>query len=371
MVDTPPPRISVIVPAHRAGHQLDVTLPALIRSTLPRQDWELIVVDDASGDDTSAVAARFADVVIRLPGSPHGPAYARNRGFEVSRGQVLLFIDADVRVSGDTLTHFLEAFDADPDLASVFGSYDATPTDPGFVSQYRNLAHHYVHQQNGGEAMTFWAGLGAIRAPVFAEAGGFDEWHYHRPQIEDIELGRRIQRLGRRIVLRPDIQATHLKRWTLTGMFRTDFSHRGVPWMWLMLKEGSRREHVTLNLQLRERVCTALTFGGVALLPVAAALRAPMLALAAGLALVLTVVLNISLYRFFRRARGWWFALRAIPLHLAYYLINGCSVLWGAAIHVLIGRPLPRADAAAFAQIGVRTWPPVPERPEKGIWSQL
>ena len=44
-----------------------------------------------------------------------------------------------------------------------FGSYDDTPTDRGFVSRYKNLLHHYVHQTARREASTFWTGLGAVR----------------------------------------------------------------------------------------------------------------------------------------------------------------------------------------------------------------
>ena len=74
------PIVSVVFPAHRASHFLLRSLAALAASDLPREQWELIVVDDASGDDTPSVAAEYADTVVRLPGSLHEPAYARNRG---------------------------------------------------------------------------------------------------------------------------------------------------------------------------------------------------------------------------------------------------------------------------------------------------
>jgi hypothetical protein len=54
------------------------------------------------------------------------------------------------------------------------------------MSQYRNLIHHHVHHQNAGHVETFWAGAGGVRRDVFSEAGMYDEWHYGRPQIEDI-----------------------------------------------------------------------------------------------------------------------------------------------------------------------------------------
>src|SRR5205814_2113371 len=109
---------------------------------------------------------------------------------------------------------------------------------PGAVSQYKNLLHHYVHQTGRAEAGTFWAGCGAIRREVFLAAGGFAASAYPRPSIEDIELGVRLTRGGRRVVLRPEIQATHLKAWTLASVVRSDVLDRAIPWTRLVLDEG-------------------------------------------------------------------------------------------------------------------------------------
>src|SRR5581483_8928825 len=90
---TPAPRrpyLTIIVPGHQGERVLPKALAALEASTLPRDEWELIVVDDASTDATPLIAAAHADTVVRLAGKPHGPAYARNRGFEVSRGEVIV-----------------------------------------------------------------------------------------------------------------------------------------------------------------------------------------------------------------------------------------------------------------------------------------
>jgi glycosyltransferase involved in cell wall biosynthesis len=85
------PLVSIIVPVHDGARTLPAALGAIAASDLPREMWELIVVDDASTDDTAMVSAQFADCVVRLPGRPHGPAYARNRGVEVSRGPIIAF----------------------------------------------------------------------------------------------------------------------------------------------------------------------------------------------------------------------------------------------------------------------------------------
>ena len=362
-------RLSVVVPAHNAPHQLELTLPALLANDLPRDEWELIVVDDASQDDTPLVAARYADTVVRLRGMPNGPGYARNRGAEVSRGDILVFVDADVRLYPDALRHIVNAMDSDPEVSAIFGSYDASPADPGLVSQYRNLLHHYVHQSNAGDAETFWAGLGAIRRDVFIGVGMFDEWHYSRPQIEDIELGRRMRMAGHKIVLRPEIQATHLKRWTLISMLRTDFRHRGVPWMWLVLKEGDGGQK-TLNLRVIERVCTALTGLALAGGMVSVFLGRSWPLLVSVVALSVVIINSRRFYGFLWSRKGLWFMLCSIGLHLLYYFMNGVSAIAGWLVHTLFGKPRPSAEVDALAQLGLKKWPPGPEQPRFSVWNQ-
>ncbi len=364
------PELTVIVPALNAMHTVRRVFEAVLASDLPRERYELILVDDGSTDETSLVGAEYCDRVVRLSGRPHGPAFARNRAAEVARGGILVFVDADVLPHPDALRRIAEHFRADPGLASVFGSYDAHPEAPGLVSQYRNLMHHYVHQKSAGEAHTFWAGLGAIRRTDFHAVGMFDEWHYGRPQIEDIELGRRLHRSGHRILLDPTIQGTHLKRWTVKNTLAGDFQHRGIPWMWLILVEESPEKAQTLNVRAAEKVLTGLS-GLALLMPLAAlVLRAwwP-LGITAGIA-ALVLAANAGFYRFLARVRGQHFALAAAPMHLLYYASNALSVVTGWLVHTLFGEPIPPADVTAHAQIGIPTWPPPPRRSEQSIWDK-
>jgi hypothetical protein len=366
-----PLALSVVVPARNAAETLPASLSALLRSDLARAEWELIVVDDASTDDTVTVARRFADFVVELPAPrPLGPAYARNRGCDIARGDVIVFIDADVCVHPESLRRFVELFRADPTVGAAFGSYDANPPAPGLVSQYRNLLHHHVHQRSAGDAETFWAGCGAVRRAVFLDADMFDEWHYPRPQIEDIELGARIRALGHRIVLRPDIQATHCKRWTLGAVIRTDLLDRGVPWTRLLVQRGSALSAATLNLKRMERAKTALVGGAIALAALAWPMGDARWLVVAGALLLAVVGGSADLYRSFARARGWRFAIATVPLHLLYYVINGLSVCLGWMMHHVVGEPRPDPVVEAFSEVGLQADPPLPSRRRSGPWAQ-
>lgn len=362
------PILSVIVPAYNGARVLPLSLAALSESDLPRDRWELIVVDDASTDDTAEIAAAWADAIVRLPGSPHGPAYARNRGFETIRGNVVVFVDADVCVHRDTLSRIAWAFAREPEVGAVFGSYDSNPPGRGMISQYRNLLHHYVHHQNAGDAETFWAGCGAVRSSVFAEVGQFDEWHYVRPQIEDIELGHRIREHGHRILLQPDIQGTHLKEWNLRNVITTDFRDRGVPWTRLLVQQGDSKRSRALNLRTIEKVKVALVWLGLLGLLATVVVDDVRYSALTVIALASVLWLSRDLYSFFRRERGTGFMLKVIPIHIFYYLMNGASAVWGFLLHHLVGEPAPPPGIQAYSEVGVRKWPPVPRRARGGAW---
>ncbi len=332
------PRLSVILPVRDGAGFLADSLPALRASDFPAERWELIVVDDGSGDGSADVAARYADAVVRLDRA-QGPAAARNRGVETARGDILVFIDADVSVHQGALGGLSDIFAREPDVAAAFGAYDTSPRAPGLVSQYRNLLHHRVHAENRGDAETFWTGCGAIRREVFAEVGGFDqslEW------LEDIELGYRVRALGHRIILRPEIQCTHLKQWTLGSMIETDLFGRGVTWMRLSLEQGSGRPG-TLNLRPVEKLYTLLTGVAAGAMGIAAISGTPAWLLVSAACLSVVLVGNLPLIRWFGRMRGPWFAIGVVPLRLLYYALNAIAAPIGWLLHTLAPRK-PRLD---------------------------
>jgi GT2 family glycosyltransferase len=328
-------RLSVIVPVYNNPGDLRECLTALAAQSIP--EMEIVVVDDASTDDTASVAARLGVRVTRLQKNS-GPAAARNHGAREARGEILFFVDADVVPGPRTVDRIVSIFADRRDVAAVFGSYDASPRAPGVVSRYRNLLHHYVHQHGQADASTFWAGCGAVRREAFNAVGGFDDARFPRPSIEDIELGQRLRQAGHRILLDKTIQGTHLKRWSLGSLIHTDVTRRALPWSRLILE--SKAVPDTLNLVWRERVSAALVAVAVASLPLAVIwpwlVTLPLAALA-GL-----LVWNRELYLFFFRRGGTWFALACIPLHLLYYVYSGLSYLYAWLAHRFGGQSSAR-----------------------------
>jgi hypothetical protein len=118
------------------------------------------------------------------------------------------------------------------------------------------LLHHYVHQRGHENAITFWSGCGAVKRDVFFEMGGFDAKSYPKPSIEDIELGYRLRNSGYQIMLNKDIQVTHLKKWSLGGLLRSDIIDRALRWTQLISKYKNLPND--LNLQISQRVSAIL-----------------------------------------------------------------------------------------------------------------
>lgn len=329
------PSISVIIPVHLAGPNFDACLEALARTD--PAPAEVIIVADGDVKDLVRSAGGIGARVIGT-GRRSGPATARNLGAGQARGGILFFLDSDVAVPPDALRRVAAAFQQFPALTALIGSYDDAPGDPEFLSQYRNLLHHWVHQNSSEEASTFWGACGAIRRDAFFQSGGYNET-YCRPSIEDIELGYRLKKQGYRILLLKSLQVKHLKRWMAASLLKADFFYRALPWTELILRD--RMFINDLNLTTESRLSVALT---MTLLPlVLASLWQPLLALPALAAAVALLLINRSLYRFFREKRGRLFALRAIPWHWLYFLYSGLAFGTGVVLHAL-RRPEPRAS---------------------------
>jgi hypothetical protein len=236
----------------------------------------------------------------------------------------LFFVDADIVVEIGAVGRVIKVFEENPNLAAVFGSYDARPRARDMVSQYRNLLHHFVHQSGNPEASTFWAGCGAVRRSLFQEIGGFDAKRFRHPSIEDIELGYRLRQAGHRILLDKGLQGTHLKHWNLRSVFWTDITRRAIPWSRLILE--TRELPDDLNLKWKQRLSGALVMVACVLMPLGL-LRMELFLLSAAVFLGVAI-LNRDLYAFFVRQRGLLFVTACIPLHFLYYVYSALSFLY-------------------------------------------
>lgn len=317
--------ISVVIPVYRAGKALRECLAALTQAD--PGPGEIIVVADGIGDGTwRAIAAEFGVRIVELP-ERRGPGIARNAGARIAAGTVLMFVDADVVVASNAVGEVVAALAEHPKTAAVFGSYDSDPGAANFISQYKGLLNHFVHQNTRTQSSSFWTALGAVRKGVFSTLGGFDAMRV----LEDVEFGYRMHDAGYKATVRRTLLGKHLKHWTALSLLRSDFFDRAIPWTELILRR--RHAETDLNLDFAARASVVCTFALVFVTPVLAWYSPAIAVLLAFMVSAALVFINRRLYLLFVRKRGPGFPIAAILWHWLHFLYGGIGFLAGLLRH--------------------------------------
>jgi GT2 family glycosyltransferase len=264
---------------------------------------------DSSADIAAALGVRV--IRHRVNG---GVGHARNTGAKHTSSPILVFVDSDVVISPDALERISSFFETSPEHSAIFGSYDSRPTASNFLSQYRNLLHHFTHQEGEVEAKTFWAGVGAVKRAAFCSVRGFRSSNV--VVVEDIEFGLRLTDAGFRIALDRNLLGTHLKAWNLGSMIKTDLFFRARPWATLILERGGFTNDLNTRRSHRWGVLSAAAFTPLLIV----SFLSPILSvLAMGCALT-NLVSNLRIYQQFYRERGFLFAVAVVPIHFIHQL---------------------------------------------------
>ncbi|MBL4743047.1 MAG: glycosyltransferase family 2 protein [Cycloclasticus sp.] len=313
------PTISIIMPVYNGIGFLERSLPPLASMLQKGDVLELIVIDDGSLDQSMALAQEFGARVLES-GGRKGPGAARNIAVEQAKGNIVWFVDADVVVKSDAVIKLKQGFEND-EVVAVFGSYDDAPPAQNFLSQYKNMVHHYYHQQASRDASTFWSGCGAVRTKDFLELGGFDIEQFKHPSIEDIELGYRLRAAGGRITLMPELQCSHLKVWRFINLVHTEFFRRAIPWSRLMLRQKKLTND--LNVGVGERIRAVLAMSLV--LVVLASLFGLLTWWFPVGVFIVGLIANSNFIGFFNRRKGFLFTCGGFLYHQFYYLYSSTA----------------------------------------------
>lgn len=327
--------ISVVIPVHNAAHTLDECLQALCLSEYA--DYEIIVVDDASTDETVLVARQYPCRVISLPENV-GAARAKNLGVKEAEGGIILFTDADIVLPPDTLRIVAEHFQ-DRSVAGVVGLLAEKLRYSNFSSHFKNLWMHYTYRRLAASREAeqgvgvFLTSIAAIRKEIFEQMGGFDPNYRGASVTEDIEFGQRLLSAGHKIRLDGRLTVEHLKCYSFQGLIRTDFERAfGLTKTWLRKKldpafRGTRQKYYAsvpwffiLGVPLAWLLPVFILLGLLA--------RQSTWWLATLLTYVAILLVNAPFLNALRRARGWFFGLQSclfLPLDL---WVSGLGVLW-------------------------------------------
>jgi len=194
--------VSVVIPAYNEEKYLSDCLWALQNQNYPADQFEVIVVDNASTDATAEIARRFG---VRLLYEPvKGIARARQRGFEAARGEVIASTDADTVVPLAWVGRIATAFARDSDLGGLYGPVhwpDGRPHEQWIMKYPVSWALAFSNRLG----RTVWVGSNfAVRREVFWRVGGFAEYDGSGLAGEDVYLSLRLSRVTR-VMFDPDL----------------------------------------------------------------------------------------------------------------------------------------------------------------------
>src|SRR5215213_4115846 len=122
--------VSVVIPCYNLAHFLGEAIESVLAQSYP--NFEIIVVDDGSPDNTSEVAARYPGVRL-VRQENQGLSGARNAGLARSEGEYVVFLDADDRLLPEALEAHLEHLKAHPECAFVSGRLKRIAADGSFL----------------------------------------------------------------------------------------------------------------------------------------------------------------------------------------------------------------------------------------------
>ncbi len=213
---TAQPFVSVLVAARNEERHLSECLRALVSQTYPSDKVEIIVIDDRSMDGTASIVEEFAfqKSSIRLvriaekPDGVSGKKYALQRGIEQSRGEILMFTDADCSVRPTWVESVVRYFSNDVGLVIGFSSVSARSTFERFQqADFLALMAAACGAANLGHPLAASGQNLAYRRQAYDDAGGF-AGILHRISGDDVLMLHRIRRTGRwRIVFASDARA--------------------------------------------------------------------------------------------------------------------------------------------------------------------
>ena len=219
------PFFTIVIPTYRRFDQLRECLHSISRLDYPRDDFEVVVVDDGSpSSPESIVEPCKSQFNVRLVIQPHaGPATARNRGVSEASGAFIAFTDDDCMPAPDWLTKLRSRLDADPGSV-IAGNTVNTLTDNPYSTASQMLIDYLNSYYNKENARFLTSNNMALSKEVFTWIGGFDT-SFPLAAAEDREFCDRCVHFGLKTVFAPEAVVRHAHPLTLKRFIRQHYNY--------------------------------------------------------------------------------------------------------------------------------------------------
>jgi glycosyltransferase involved in cell wall biosynthesis len=221
------PKVSVVVCAYNAANTLDECLTSLQQLTYP--DFEVIVVNDGSDDNTAEIARRHAS--FRVIDLRHGGlSVARNAGLAAATGEIVAYTDADVRVDPDWLSYLVQPF-LNSDVVAAGGVSLPTLDDPWLAQCVARAPGGPTHVLLDDRTAEHVPGCNmAVRREALRAIGGFNPIYLRAG--DDVDVCWRLQALGGRIEFVPAALVWHHYRASVRAYWRQQVGYgEGQSWL--------------------------------------------------------------------------------------------------------------------------------------------
>jgi len=238
---------SIVIPTYRRPHQLASCLGSLARLDYPRDDFEVVVVDDGGEGPTESVVEGFRDEldVTLLLQSHAGPAAARNTGAARAKGTFLAFTDDDCTPAPSWLQGLAKHLSSVSDCAVGGRTVNALPRNPYSSTTQMVIDFVYAYYNADASRARFFASNNlALPAALFRATGGFDAT---MTTSEDRELCDRWLHSGYRMVYAPEAVVHHAHSLTFRTFCRQHFNYGRGACRFYQIRARVRQEPARLQ----------------------------------------------------------------------------------------------------------------------------
>lgn len=319
--------ISVVIPNYNMAGTIGRCLDAVFSSEY--ENFEVIVVDDHSDDNSLDIIRSYSCRLIRLEGRS-GTSRARNTGALHSRGEIIFFIDADCLLRKDTLSIVNRTASRAGRGAVIGGTYSPVPPDRDFFSRFQSVFVYFSETKKADSPDYIAAHAMAMYAETFRGSSGFPEDFL--PIIEDVEFTHRLKRSGYRLLVNPDIQVRHIFGFTLMKSLRNAYRKSKYWAVYSLRNRDFFTDSGSASVELKTNVFSCFSVVVIALLFVLFRNTAFLTALAA--VFTVNIVISRGLLRAFCETGGISFAAQAFLYYvLVYPLPVGLGSLSGMIYH--------------------------------------